>query len=89
MTAAARPSQRLPLALALAFSATSLPLQALAIAVAVHLPAYFAANIGVPLAVVAAAFGTVRLIDVPIEVVLGLSMDRTRTRWGRYRVWTL
>lgn len=80
---------RLPLGLALAFSATSLPLQALLIAVAVHLPAYFAASIGVPLAAVAAAFGTVRLIDVPIEVALGLGMDRTRTRFGRYRAWTL
>lgn len=83
------PSHRLPLGTALAFSATSLPLQALAIAVAVHLPAYFAASIGVELAVVGAAFGLVRLIDVPIEPALGLAMDRTRTRWGRYRFWTL
>lgn len=90
MTAMARSQDgRLPLSVALTFAATSLPLQALMIAVAVHLPAYFAASIGVPLAVVAAAFGTVRLIDVPIEVVLGLGMDRTRTRFGRYRLWTL
>lgn len=82
-------STRLPLSTALAFSATSLPLQALGIAVAVHLPAYFAGNIGVELAVVGAAFGLVRLIDVPIEPALGLAMDRTRTRWGRYRFWTL
>jgi Na+/melibiose symporter-like transporter len=89
-TAAAAPaSGRLPLSTALAFAATSLPLNALAIAVAVHLPAYFAANIGVPLAVVAAAFGTVRLIDVPIEVLLGLGMDKTKSRFGRYRLWTL
>lgn len=88
-SAVAGQDRHLPLNLALAFSATSLPLQALAIAVAVHLPAYFAASIGAPLVVVAAAFGTVRLIDVPIEVALGLGMDRTRTRFGRYRVWTL
>lgn len=59
------------------------------IAAAVHLPAYFAANIGVELTVVAAAFAMVRLIDVPIEPALGIAMDRTRTRWGRYRVWTI
>ena len=88
-TTAAAGDGRLPLKLALAFAATSLPLQALAIAVAVHLPAYFAANIGVSLAVVGAAMGTVRLIDVPVEVGLGLAMDRTRTRLGRYRIWTL
>lgn len=80
---------RLPLALALAFAATSLPLQALQIAVAVHLPAYFAASIGVELTVVAAAFATVRLIDVPIEPALGIAMDRTRSRLGRYRLWMI
>lgn len=80
---------RLPLGLALAFAATSLPLHGLAIAVSVHLPAYFAASIGVELAVVGAAFGLARMIDVPIEPALGLAMDRTTTRWGRYRFWTL
>ena len=88
MTAAGR-ADRLPLSTALGFAVASLPLQALLIAVAVHLPAYFAANVGVSLAVVAAAFGTVRLIDVPIEPALGLAMDRGRTRFGRYRLWSL
>lgn len=89
MTATAARDPRLPLSLALAFAATSLPLQALAIAVAVHLPAYFAATVGVELVVVGAAMGAVRLIDVPVEVALGLGMDRTRTRWGRYRLWMI
>lgn len=85
----AKAPDRLPLGLALAFAATSLPLHGLAIAVSVHLPAYFAASIGVELAVVGAAFGLARMIDVPIEPALGLAMDRTTTRWGRYRFWTL
>lgn len=91
MTAARTPRSTgaLPLGLALAFAATSLPLSALGIAVAVHLPAYFAANIGVELTVVAAAFAIVRFIDVPIEPMLGLAMDRTRTPIGRYRFWTI
>jgi GPH family glycoside/pentoside/hexuronide:cation symporter len=80
---------RLPLGLALAFAATALPLNGLGIAVAVHLPAYFAASIGVELAVVGAAFGLARMIDVPIEPALGLAMDRTHSRWGRYRLWTV
>lgn len=89
MTTTAGRGGRLPLGLALAFAATSLPLHGLAIAVSVHLPAYFAASIGVELAVVGAAFGLARMIDVPIEPALGLAMDRTTTRWGRYRFWTL
>jgi Na+/melibiose symporter-like transporter len=87
MSQAGRRDHRLPLSLALAFAATSLPLQALAVAVAVHLPAYFAASVGVSLSAVGTALLVVRMIDVPVEVVLGLGMDRTRTRFGRYRVW--
>jgi GPH family glycoside/pentoside/hexuronide:cation symporter len=88
--AATPPSpRRLPLGLTLAFAATSLPLHGLAIAISVHMPAYFAGMIGVELAVVGAAFGLARMIDVPIEPALGLAMDRTRTPWGRYRFWTL
>jgi Na+/melibiose symporter-like transporter len=77
------------LGLAISFAATSLPLSALGIAVSVHLPAYFAANIGVELAVVGAAFAIVRFIDIPIEPALGILMDRTRSPIGRYRLWTL
>ena len=91
MTKAAKGAQdaRLALPTILAFSATSLPITAIVVAVTVHLPAYFAASIGVALGVVAAAFATVRMIDVPIEPALGVLMDRTRTRFGRYRVWTV
>jgi len=71
----------------LAFASASIPIQALVLAVAVHLPRYFASHIGLELAVVGAAFAMVRLIDIPIDVFLGMAMDRTRNRFGRYRVW--
>jgi GPH family glycoside/pentoside/hexuronide:cation symporter len=89
LTKPANSSSTLPLGLAISFAATSLPLSALGIAVSVHLPAYFAANIGVELAVVGAAFAIVRFIDIPIEPALGILMDRTRSPIGRYRLWTL
>jgi Na+/melibiose symporter-like transporter len=73
----------------LAFSGTSLPLAALGLAIAVHLPRYFASHLGVSLAVVGSAFALVRMIDIPLDPALGLVMDRTRTRFGRYRVWTV
>lgn len=88
--AAPRPADpSLSLGTTLAFSATSLPVAALVVAITVHLPAYFAASIGVPLITVAAAFATVRMIDIPIEPALGLAMDGTRSRFGRYRLWTV
>jgi Na+/melibiose symporter-like transporter len=71
----------------LAFASASIPIQALVLAVAVHLPRYFASHIGLELAVVGAAFAMVRLIDIPIDVGIGMAMDRTRSRFGRYRVW--
>ena len=71
----------------MAFASASIPIQALVLAVAVHLPRYFASHIGLELAVVGAAFAMVRLIDIPIDVGIGMAMDRTRSRFGRYRVW--
>lgn len=86
-----KPAANTPLSLGrtLTFSATSLPVAALVLALTVHLPPYFAASIGVPLVAVGAVFGLCRAIDIPIEPMLGLAMDRTRTRWGRFRLWTL
>ncbi|HEX7886360.1 MAG TPA: MFS transporter [Phenylobacterium sp.] len=70
-----------------AFASVSIPIQALVLAISVHLPRYFASHIGLELALVGAAFAMVRLIDIPIDVTLGMAMDRTRSRFGRYRVW--
>jgi Na+/melibiose symporter-like transporter len=71
----------------LAFAATSLPISAVVLAITIHLPAYFATNMGLPMATVGLSFAICRFIDIPVEPMLGLSMDRTRTRLGRYRVW--
>lgn len=77
----------LSLPAALAFAAISLPLSALGLSVGVQLPPYFASQLGVSLAVVGGAFGIVRLLDIWLDPIIGLGMDRTRTRFGRYRVW--
>lgn len=77
------------LAAILAFAGTSLPVAALAVAISVQLPRFFASHLGVSLAVVGAAFAIVRAIDIPLDPFLGLAMDRTRTRFGRYRVWMI
>jgi glycoside/pentoside/hexuronide:cation symporter, GPH family len=75
------------LASVLIFASASVPIGALILAATVHLPRYFAAELGLPLAVVGSAFALVRLIDIPIDAGMGVAMDRTRTRFGRYRVW--
>lgn len=73
----------------IAFSAMALPISATGLAMGVYLPQHFARNLGVDLGVVAAAFALIRLIDIPLDPMLGIAMDRTRTRVGRYRVWVM
>lgn len=89
MTKAAPAAAPLAMPTALAFSTIALPLGALAVAVSVYLPPHFSAHLGVPLSVVGLAFATVRMLDLGVDPVLGLVMDRTRTRLGRYRPWIL
>ncbi len=73
----------------LTFSVANLPIAALSIAVFVYLPPYFAGHLGVGMATVGGVWMLVRLIDIPIDVILALMMDRTRTAFGRYRFWML
>lgn len=69
------------------FASASIPIAALVLALTVHLPRYFASHLGLSLAVVGGAFALVRFVDIPIDAAIGVAMDRTRTRFGRYRVW--
>ena len=71
----------------MAFASASIPIAALVLAISVHLPRYFASHLGLSLAVVGGAFALVRFVDIPIDAGLGLAMDRTNTRFGRYRIW--
>lgn len=81
-------TRQLSLSSALSFSATSLPVSALVIALAVYLPPYYATHIGLG-ASVGLALMVVRLLDMGVDVLLGMAMDRTRTVLGRYRVWMI
>jgi GPH family glycoside/pentoside/hexuronide:cation symporter len=79
---------QLPLMSVLTFACAYLPFAALQTSVAVQVPRFFAGHLGLGLAV-GGVFGLVRLIDIPLDPALGLGMDRTRTRLGRYRPWML
>lgn len=79
---------RLSLPAVLAFACAYMPFAALQLSVAVQLPPFFASQLGLGLAA-GAAFGVVRLIDIPVDPLLGLMMDKTETRFGRYRPWML
>jgi Na+/melibiose symporter-like transporter len=73
----------------LTFTVANLPIVAQAIALLIFLPRYFASHLHVSLVAIGAAFAVVRLIDIFVDPLLGVLMDRTRTSLGRYRVWLL
>ena len=79
---------QLSLPAVLRFALAYLPFAALSLSVSVQLPRFFATALGMG-AAAGAIFGVVRMIDIPIDPALGLLMDRTRTRFGRYRPWIL
>ena len=83
------PYSRLSLPRLAAFAAPGLPVGALAVALSVFLPRYYASHFGLGLAAVGAAFGAVRLIDMMFDPFIGVFMDRTTSRFGRYRPWLL
>lgn len=70
-----------------AFAGPSLPLAGIALPFIVYLPPYYAGTLGLDLATVGLIFFLVRVVDLPLDPVLGHLMDSTRGRWGRYRPW--
>lgn len=84
---AGAPSDRPTNARLAAFAGPSLPFAALGLPLVVHLPAFYAESVGLSLGVVGAIFMAVKLIDIPLDPILGGLMDRTRSRWGRFRPW--
>jgi Na+/melibiose symporter-like transporter len=83
------PTRGLPTPALLAFAAPSIAVYALQLTLTVHLPRYFATHMGLGLAATGSAFALVRAFDIPLDPLLGLMMDRTRSRFGRYRLWAL
>ncbi len=55
--------------------------------VIIYLPDYYARELGVDLAVLASTMMLVRLFDLWFDPFLGFVMDRTNSRFGRYRPW--
>jgi len=82
-----RDTSRLSTLALLTFTGANLPYAALSIAVFVFLPPYFAGHLGVRMGIVGGVWMGVRLFDIPVDILLALAMDRTRTPIGRYRFW--
>ena len=89
MSQPAQAAPRLSLKTILAFAAGSLPLAGLGTAMSISVQPYLAQDLGVGLIPIALAFFWTRMIDMGVDPVLAVMMDRTRTPLGRYRAWML
>ena len=72
-----------------AFAGPSLPFAALGLPLIVHLPTFFAQSVGIPLTAVTAMFIVARVLDIGADPFLGMWMDKTRTRIGRFKPWII
>lgn len=70
-----------------ALAAPALPMAAMTLPLTIFLPAFYATTIGINLAVVGLVFTLVRVADLFFDPFVGGLMDRTSTRWGRFKPW--
>lgn len=80
---------RTPVLTFLAYAAGGLSLSGLGTAMAISVQPYLAQDLGVGLIPIGFAFFLVRMLDLGVDPALAILMDRTRTPFGRYRVWSL
>jgi Na+/melibiose symporter-like transporter len=69
------------------FAAPCLGLAGIGLPLTVYLPSFYSSQLGLDLSAVGVAFMIVRLLDIGVDPVLGVLMDRTRTRFGRFKPW--
>ncbi|WP_051609371.1 MFS transporter [Fodinicurvata fenggangensis] len=82
-------NRRLPAAVLAAYGLPGLPLAALQFPLFIHLPAYYAQDLGLGLTAVGAVLLIARLWDVVTDPLIGLLSDRTPGRFGRRKPWLL
>jgi Na+/melibiose symporter-like transporter len=82
----ARKEQQSPARL-LAFSAIALPIYAAQMPLAVYLPAIYAQRYGISLGLLGTIFLIERLWGTIADPIIGTLSDRTRSRFGRRRLW--
>ncbi|MFM9865403.1 MAG: MFS transporter [Micropepsaceae bacterium] len=70
-----------------AYSLPGLPIAAMGLPLAVHLPNFYAVDVGLGYFVAGAIFFAARFLDVFLDPIMGVVSDRTTSRFGRRRIW--
>jgi Na+/melibiose symporter-like transporter len=80
---------RVPLAWLVAYSLPGAPIAAMGLPLAVHLPSFYAEDVGLGWALAGSLFMLTRFLDIFLDPIMGVLSDRTRTPWGRRRIWMI
>ena len=80
-------TSKLPARILAPFALASMPVSALGIPLTVYLPNYYASHIGISLTAVGFAFSIVRLIDIAFDPAIGVAINATESKYGRFRPW--
>ena len=73
----------------LLYALPSLMTSVAALPMALFIPAFYADELGLPLAAVGGAVAASRLLDVVTDPMIGVLSDRSRGRWGRRKPWMI
>ena len=71
------------------YGLADMPIQMAAIPVAAFIPNYYGQDLGLSIAAVGTIWLLTRLFDAVSDPVVGWLSDRTKTRWGRRKIWML
>lgn len=82
-----KPEDRLKSSWLFAYALPAAPIAALGLPIAVHLPDFYAKEIGLGWAAVGTLFMLARIWDMFTDPLMGIVSDKWRTPWGRRRVW--
>jgi GPH family glycoside/pentoside/hexuronide:cation symporter len=83
-----RASKPYPLPGLIAFGTVGVPLAGLLLIFGLWTPRFYVTR-GLPLVVVGGAILVVRLLDICLDPLIAIAMDRTKTAIGRYRPWMI
>lgn len=70
-----------------AYAAPSIGFAGISLPLLIFLPTYYVTQRDLPIAAVGAAFAIIRLLDIGLDPLIGAAMDRTRSRFGRFKPW--
>jgi GPH family glycoside/pentoside/hexuronide:cation symporter len=81
--------RQMPVSALFLYALPSLMTSVAALPMALFVPAFYADELGLPLAAVGVAIAASRLLDVVTDPLIGSLSDRVRTRWGRRKPWMI